>query len=382
VGDIRRKPDMRIKYGSFFEAISRQMDLLEVYDASLTGIDRYWVAMQSFSPSISRWKGRYFKNIPAFKLRSKMASRHFHEWKGRADVILQLGVLFDSTSNNVDLPVVLYTDNTTMISARHPDPARHPFSKKELMEWLELETGVYQRAAHIHVRAEIVKRSLMQDYHIQPERISVIGAGVNSKVLPVLPHRSERSDFTALFIGTDFLRKGGDLALLAFARLHKLHPQTRLVLVTKDPIPARFPLEGVQVLAPIWERPVLESLYAQADVFMLPSRMETWGDVLLEAMSFGLPCIGVSGQAMEDIILQEKTGLLVAPEDVDQLAEALIRLFEQPDLRQNMGQAGRRLVENEFTWDRVAERIFPILWAVTRQNPVSDRLPSLERISI
>ncbi|RME88071.1 MAG: glycosyltransferase [Anaerolineae bacterium] len=84
---------------------------------------------------------------------------------------------------------------------------------------------------------------------------------------------------------------------------------------------------------------------------------ETWGDVLLEAMAFGLPCVGVFGQAMEEIIRHEETGLLVPPEDSDALAKALARLLSQPALRQRMGEAARQRVAREFTWARVVERI-------------------------
>jgi glycosyltransferase involved in cell wall biosynthesis len=126
----------------------------------------------------------------------------------------------------------------------------------------------------------------------------------------------------------------------------------------------------------------VQELYRQSDVFILPSRLETWGDVLLEAMAFGLPCIGVYGQAMEDIIISGETGVLVAPEQVELLAEAIIQLFMQPDIRYRMGQAANLLVANEFTWDRVVERLSPILDSAVCKLPVSSRLSSLERMSV
>jgi len=93
----------------------------------------------------------------------------------------------------------------------------------------------------------------------------------------------------------------------------------------------------------------------------MPVRFETRGDVLLEAMIYGLLCIGVSGQAMDDIIMDGVTGFLVAPEQVKLLMDAIIQLFEQPDLRFRMGLTANLLVAQEFTWDRVVERLSPIL---------------------
>jgi len=384
VGDIKRQPDMRVKYGGLFEAVERRFDLLEVYDASLHGAQRYWNALQTFSPSIPRWKEHFFKNVPAFRMRSQAAHKHFRTLQGRADVILQLGALFDGTQDAHALPVVLYTDNTTCITARHPGLNRYPFKPAELERWFGYEAQMYQHAAHICTRANIVRRSLIADYAVSAERISVIGAGVNFGRLasPKRIQRDPGSAFTVLFIGTDFHRKGGDLVLQAFSLLRKLHPDSRLLVVTQDSIPAGLPREAVRVFAPIWDRAKLEALYRQADVFVLPSRLETWGDVLLEAMSFELPCIGVTGQAMEDIIVEGETGFLVPPEQVEDLAHAMIQTLEQPDLCLRMGQAARLLVDQEFTWDRVVARLKPILDAAAFQFPVSSRTSSLERMSV
>ena len=383
VGDIQHQPDMRIKYGKLFDAIGRRFELLEVYDANLRGVQRYWNAVSTFSPSISRWKEHFFKNVPAFEMRSHAAQKHFRDFRGRADVILQLGVLFDVTQNDGELPVVIYTDNTTSITAQHPDSSRYPFTSGELKRWLSYEKLAYQRAAHICTRAGIVKRSLIDDYSVPSERISVIGGGLNFAALPEITQRAPDAPFTVLFIGTDFYRKGGDLVLKAFGLVRKIIPNAQLIVVTHDTIQSGLAREGVRILAPIWEREKLEVLYRQADVFILPSRLETWGDVLLEAMSFGLPCIGVNGQAMEDIIVHGETGMLVAPEQVELLANAIIELFERPDLRRKMGQAAYRLVDQEFTWDRVVDRLAPILEATAHSLiPVSSHYSSLERMSV
>jgi glycosyltransferase involved in cell wall biosynthesis len=384
VGDIRRQPDMRIKYSSFFEAVARRFELLEVYDANLRGAQRYWNALQTFTPSISRWKERFFKNVPAFQMRSLAAQRHFYGLQGYADVILQLGALFDVTKAVNMQPVVLYIDNTTRITAQHPDVNRYPFEPAEYERWLDHETRLYRHVAHICTRASIVKRSLIDDYSIPAERISIIGGGVNFRraASPEVKPHQPGSEFTVLFIGTDFHRKGGDVLLAAFGLVRKLYPFAQLILVTQDVIPAGFSLDGVRVFKPIWERAKLEALYRQADVFVLPARFETWGDVLLEAMSFELPCIGVIGQAMEDIIVDGETGFLIEPEQVESLAQAIIQILEQPDLRHRMGQAARRLVDQEFTWDRVVDRLAPILEATNYRVPVSSRNSLLERMSV
>jgi glycosyltransferase involved in cell wall biosynthesis len=93
----------------------------------------------------------------------------------------------------------------------------------------------------------------------------------------------------------------------------------------------------------------------------MPSRLETWGDVFLEAMAFGLPCIGVTGQAMNEIIRDGETGYLVPPEEVGPLSAALMDLFSDARKRLEMGNAAREVVQRNFTWDHVVSRLVPIV---------------------
>jgi len=357
VGDVHRQSDMQIKYGGLLDSLSRQFDLVDVFDASLRGFDRYWNAIQTFHPRRKRWKERFFKNVQAFKMRSIRVVDYLSAMQGHVDLVLQIGATFDSAWGGSKLPVVVYTDNTTHITARSTDESRFPFSKSGLISWLALEGQIYNHAVHICVRSDMVRRSLLHDYKIPESRITVVGGGVNFSSLPTVDVNKSSSAPTVLFIGQNFHRKGGDLVLRAFAQARIHVPEAKLYCVTEDIIPEGLPLEGVKLIPLTWDRNFVVSLYRQADVLVLPSRHETWGDVLLEAMSFGIPCIGVTGQAMEEIVRPNETGILVPPENVDALREALTRLLSQPDLRNRMGETARLLVGDEFTWDRVVGRL-------------------------
>lgn len=361
VGDVQHKADMRAKYGTFFETLAQKVELVGHFDASLRGAARYWNAIRSFSFSRQRWKERFFRNVPAFRLRSEAFASYLRKIQPPPEVLLQLGVLFDSTWADSPVPVVLYTDNTSAITARHPGAGRFAFNVREQADWMAHEKECYRRAAHICVRAVVVQRSLEADYNIPPEKISVIGGGVNYAPLPVLPLRGQNQPPTVLFIGQDFQRKGGDLALKAFARARDSIPGARLLFMSRGPIPSGLPLEGVERVEIGWDHEALASLYRSADLFILPSRQETWGDVLLEAMAFGLPCIGVTGEAMEDIIQPGVTGELVLPENLDALSGVLATLLADRALCARMGLAARKRVEMNFTWGHVVERLLPIL---------------------
>ncbi len=360
IGDVEREPFARVKYGGLIHALARRYSLA-VCDATLRGVPRLINALETFSPNRKTWKERFYQNVKAFKARSKVVARTLQKQRGDIDLIFQIGVLYDVDWKRSGTPYVIYTDYTSALASRKPDLGRNPQKGAELLEWIALERSAYQRAAHVFTRGEFVRASLIDDYHIPAERVTAIGGGVNLERMPAARVENERDFPTVLFIGKEFHRKGGELLLRAFYEARKIIPEARLMMVTEGPLPADLPIENVELIAPSWDRELICSLYEKADCFVLPSRLETWGDVLLEAMAYGLPCIGVTGEAMGDIIDHHKTGLLIPPEDVEALTRALIDLLAHEDLRKQYGEAGRERVESYFTWDQIAARIYPII---------------------
>lgn len=361
VGDIRRDPVRRAKFGLLFDALNRHLPLVDVYNADLRGIVRLATALRTVRLGRRRWRERFYKNVRAFRHRSRRAAVHLHSLTGHADVVLQIGALLDARWNGLSLPSVIYTDYTAQLSARSSFTGRSPLTPRQLESWLDVETQAYRRAAHVCTRSEHVRASLISDYGLPEERVTTIGGGVNFRQLPALEPRQADRPPTVLFIGKELHRKGGDVLLRAFAKARVRALDARLVLVTEDRVPRELPLAGVTVVRGGWNRAKIVELFRAADLLALPSRLETWGDVLLEAMAYGLPCIGVRGEAMEEIIVDGGTGLLVPAEDTERLAAALTELLLHPRQRQQLGLAARRRVEAAFTWEQVVRRMTPIL---------------------
>ncbi len=364
-GDVRTDPAARIKYGFFLESLSRRVHVAGVYDVTLRGLPRLWNAALAFHPNVALWKARFYQNVPAFRARSRRLSRWMAGLRPAPQALLQIGVLFDASWKGQRVPGFIYTDYTAALSARRNVQTRSPLSPRHLRQWLALERRAYQRARHIFVRSALVRASLIDDYAIAPQKIVVVGGGVNLPALPPVS-ASSRPPRTLLFIGKEFYRKGGDVLLMAFARLREQIPDARLLMMTNLPPEAEsFPLEGVEILSPTWNRDVVIELYRRADVFVLPSRLETWGDVLLEAMAFGLPCVSVEGDAALEIILPDETGFVVPQTRPGALAAALLRLCSDAALARRMGKAARQRVEEDFTWETVVSRLEPVLRAKT-----------------
>jgi alpha-maltose-1-phosphate synthase len=172
-----------------------------------------------------------------------------------------------------------------------------------------------------------------------------------------------------LFIGTNFERKGGEQLLAAFQQLRERLPQAELWLVThKDDLSG----PGIRRIEPTRDRAAIETLYRSASVFAMPSRCETWGDVFLEAMAYGLPCIGSTNDAMPEIIDHGRSGYVVPTDDVGALASCLERLLTDAALRREMGARGRARVLQMFTWEHVARRMAPYLERAAREHVAQD----------
>lgn len=101
--------------------------------------------------------------------------------------------------------------------------------------------------------------------------------------------------------------------------------------------------------------------YSMADVYVQPSVIDTRGNTeglgmtLLEALACGTPCIGSRVGGIPDTIIDGKTGFLVEPARPDQLAEKILMLLRDKDLRTDMGRDGRRFVEEHFSWEAKAK---------------------------
>lgn len=100
----------------------------------------------------------------------------------------------------------------------------------------------------------------------------------------------------------------------------------------------------------------MATVYAAADLIVVPSTVENLPNTLLEAMACGLPAVAVQAGGMADAVRDGETGYLVAQGDIASLATRLRMLLDDVDSRRRMGQAGRQLIEREFSCSIQTER--------------------------
>lgn len=354
-GDIHGQSDSaRIKYGQLFSALAAQCQLLDVCNVDLEGFERLQGAARTARWPKNRWREAYRKSPWSFARRSARARSVAARYHDRADIVFQHGALWAAHAQADGLPIVLYADFTYRLAQRE-DPWRTPVMSHAASErWNDLERDVFLNAAYVLTRSEYTRRSMIDDYGVSPNRVVAVGGGVNFETLPEpnTPVDTPR----ILFIGANFARKGGEQLVEAFTRVRERVPDAELWLVTaKDDIAG----PGIRRLPLTSDREAIKQLYQQAAVFAMPSRCETWGDVFLEAMAYGLPCIGTTSDAMPEIIQHGETGYVVAPDDIEGLANHLERLLENTALRRKIGAQGRERVAATYTWDHVVRRMLP-----------------------
>jgi len=113
----------------------------------------------------------------------------------------------------------------------------------------------------------------------------------------------------------------------------------------------------------------LPNYYAATDIFVLPSvsRLEAFGIVALEAMASCVPVIVSNIPGVRDVIVEGKHGLLADPMNSEDLAGKIRTLIENPDMAERMGKNGRKRVEENFTWSKVAEEIEEVYESVLNE---------------
>lgn len=177
-------------------------------------------------------------------------------------------------------------------------------------------------------------------------------------------------------------RKNVDVLLEAFARAcARAQPARPPLVVLLGDGPERASLEeraaradlAGKVLFAGFRNDVARWLHA-ADLFVLPSRLEGLPNALLEAMATGLAVLASDLGGCREAVTHDRSGLLVPPDDARALEQALVRLLDDADLRERLGAAAARVIEERFTLDAVAPRYLTLYEALVLNTK---RLPDL-----
>jgi len=214
-----------------------------------------------------------------------------------------------------------------------------------------------------------------QDFY---SKITVINNGIDEQYIPDSIPRplsvrqaasggwktgEERGEIRVLSVSNLKKTKGVDLTIQALATLVSRYPNLQLRVVgdgeereNLERLARELKVERhVTFLGKLPHAAVIEEM-AKAEIFCLPSWQEGFGVVYIEAMAQGVPVIGVKGEGIEDAVIHQENGLLVAPQSVEEVASALDYLLADPERARMIGENGHRTVKNAFTWGHNARK--------------------------
>ena len=256
----------------------------------------------------------------------------------------------------------------------------------DLSSWVE-RTALGMADAIIAVSAE-TRQDVLQNFDVDPARVRVIPNGIDTEEYQKTADRSALDRLGipeglpyVLFVGRVARQKG--IIHLVRAIRH-LDPDLGVVLCAGAPDTPEIAEEMERGVAEVcrsrrhvyWIQEMLPraeaiQMYSHAQQFCCPSIYEPFGIINLEAMACEKPVVASAVGGIKEIVLPEETGLLVPFEQQQEppfeasdperfardLAAAINRVAADPSLARRMGQAGRRRVEDNYSWSSVAERV-------------------------
>ncbi len=205
--------------------------------------------------------------------------------------------------------------------------------------------------------------SVVDDYGIPQERVTVIRPGVDLHRFRPRSGARRPGPPRVLFVGADFARKGGNDLLEAMQHLGQM---AELDVVTATPVRR---LEGIPMRVHMGlthgsER--LFDLYRNADIFAFPSHGDCSPHAVSEAVACGLPVVACDVGAIGEVAVHGRNALLVPPNAPDQLARALLELVEHPELHRAFSAQGLDLARHELDAARNVEEVFELMGGLSR----------------
>ncbi|MDP2719499.1 MAG: glycosyltransferase family 4 protein [Dehalococcoidia bacterium] len=241
--------------------------------------------------------------------------------------------------------------------ACHSKPRGYGIGKPILSHWFKRLHG---KIAVSEAARKFVSRHFPGDYRVIPNGVD------NTHFSPVGPYIDYMKDgkINLLFVGRLEKRKGLKTLLKAFQLLKKEYPETRLIVVG----PGERAINKYQNMAQKENIPdviftgyipsqELPQYYRSADIFCAPATgEESFGMVLLEAMSCGKPVVASNIEGYAGVLSDGLEGFLVPPKNIESLKDAMSRLTGDRKLREEMGERGRIKAQG-YSWENVAGKI-------------------------
>lgn len=258
---------------------------------------------------------------------------------------------------------------------------------------------LFTKSINKQMNCKFVKSVLAKEFLERKGYTQVLNIGVGldmerfNNETDVLESTKQLMEFMSLnpcllFVGQLNENKNFPLLVEIYSRIIKIHPEIRFVMIGKpvqtmigklmrktnesyvDGILSKYPenvSEGILRINRI-DNSQLKYIYPLAKAFLLPSKKEIFGMVLLEAMYLGAPVVTSKNGGSMTLIDKKSTGQMISEYDAELWTNAVLKYLENPLYAENIRLNARTIVEREYTWDAIAIKM---LKALERKNNVN-----------
>jgi glycosyltransferase involved in cell wall biosynthesis len=244
--------------------------------------------------------------------------------------------------------------------------ATSPWKRATLRRWyafLEMQMKVAKQIPRLVTVSENSRRDIVTQMGVPEDRLHIVPVGVDQLTFRPLPHVARVPGRIMTTASADVPMKGLVPLLEAIAKLRVEREDVHLVVIGKQKDKSKIPAvldrlgldKSVQFVSGVAQERIIE-LYAEAEIAVVPSLYEGFSLPAIEAMACGVPLVATTGGALPEVVGPDGiAALTVPPNDPSELALAIARMLDDPELRARIGNAGRDRVLDRFTWRRSAE---------------------------
>ncbi|MFO7867402.1 MAG: glycosyltransferase family 4 protein [Candidatus Aminicenantes bacterium] len=247
-----------------------------------------------------------------------------------------------------------------VVSRRVDFPVRKNFfTRKKYIDNIDLVIAV----------SEEVKRVLSRG-GIPEWKVRVIPSGVDYSPFEEEKDRNylrrelnfSENNFLAGIVAHLADHKGHKYLIQAMRYLKEKAPAVKLVIVGEGPLQMELSRQVQEIHVDdmvffMGFRDDVPRILASLDLFVLSSHKEGLGSSILDAMASRLPVVATQAGGIPEVVIHEQTGLLVPPKNPERLAEAILRVYQDPGLARRLGENGYRMVHDKFSASGMAEKI-------------------------
>lgn len=245
---------------------------------------------------------------------------------------------------------------------------------------------IFSEADKVITISDYLKSKLI-DIGVNKNKIVKIYPGVDSKLFHPKDTQTAREEIkkiinidlsgynVILSVGRLVERKGHDMVIKSLPEVLKKYPKTIYLIAGDGPdrerlkmLTGKLNLKNYVIFLHSLQSKDLPNFYNACDIFIMPSRtlnhkkdVEGFGIVYLEASSCEKPLIAGRGGGVSEAVAENQTGILVDPENYQEISSNILKLLDNPKLSNRLGIAGRKRVLANFNWDHLAAKFEALL---------------------